>query len=183
MMTIWELRSAAVNDYAMLIPLDRDDLEEDTFDASGMAKHWKDRPRIAFHVEKRKQQQMPRADVSLLIPGALVLNEKARHALAGFLSTFGQLLELDCEGETRYFYNVTRVTSCIDTDRSELFEDGGIMREAFDGLRIPHEPAVFKDPLTAPVRIYVNDAGKAIIEGIVKDAGLTGIECGVLTRL
>ncbi|HWU75473.1 MAG TPA: hypothetical protein VN043_03130, partial [Rhodanobacter sp.] len=128
-MTIWELRCAAVNDYAMLVPLDRDDVEEDTFDASGTAKHWKGRPLVGFHVEKRRKAQKPRADVSLLIPGALVLGEKAHAALGSFLSTFGQLLELDCHGETRYFYNMTQIVSCIDKDRSELFEDGGIMRE------------------------------------------------------
>ena len=40
------------------------------------------------------------------------------------------------------------------------------------------EAAVFKDPLMAQIRIYVNDAGKALIEKIASEAGLTGIECG-----
>lgn len=47
-MAIWELRCAAPNDFAMLVPVDRDDLEEDVFDATGAPKQWRDRPRVAF---------------------------------------------------------------------------------------------------------------------------------------
>ena len=157
-MTIWELRCAAPNDFAMLVPIDRDDLEEE--------------------VEKRRKVQKPRANVSLLVPGALVLDEKARATLGEFLLRFGQLLELDCEGEPRWFYNVTRMIACIDVTRSESFDGGGIAREAFDESAVPSEPLVFKDPRTAPGRMYVNDAGKALIERATADAGLTGIECG-----
>lgn len=32
--------------------------------------------------------------------------------------------------------------------------------------------------LTAPARIYVNDAAREIIEKLIADVGLTGIECG-----
>jgi hypothetical protein len=182
-MTIWELRCAAPNDFTMLVPIDRDDLEEEEFDAAGAPKQWVDRPRVAFHVEKRRKVQKPRANVSLLVPGALILDEKARTTLGEFLLRFGQLLELDCEGEPRWFYNVTRMITCIDVTRSESFDGGGIAREAFDESAVPSEPLVFKDPHTAPVRMYVNDAGKALIERVAADAGLTGIECGELEPL
>ena len=43
---------------------------------------------------------------------------------------------------------------------------------------VPAEAAVFKDPATARSRMYVNDAGKAIIDELVASAGLSGIECG-----
>lgn len=129
-------------------------------------------------MEKRRKDQKPHANVSLLVPGALVLDEKAKAILGEFLQRFGQLLELDCEGELRWFYNVTRMIACIDAQRSESFEGGGIPREAFDESAVPSEPLVFKDPRTAPVRIYVNDASKALVERAVTDAGLTGIECG-----
>jgi hypothetical protein len=177
-MAIWELRCAAPNDFAMLVPIDRDDLEEDLFDAAGAPKQWVDRPRVAFHVEKRCKVQKPHANVSLLVPGALVLDEKARATLGEFLLRFGQLLGLDCEGEPRWFYNVTRMIGCVDTRRSETLEDGGIVREAFDESAVPSEPLVFKDPRTASVRVYVNDTGKAVIERAAANAGLTGIECG-----
>ncbi|MFC5439842.1 hypothetical protein [Rhodanobacter ginsenosidimutans] len=177
-MAIWELRCATPNDFAMLTPVDRDDLEEDVFDTTGTPKQWLDRPRVTYHVEKRRKVQKPQANVGLLIPGALVLDEKAWAALGGFLLRSGQLLELDCDGEPRWFYNVTRMVACVDTARSETFEDGGIAHEAFDESAVPAEPLVFKDPHTAPVRMYVNDAGKALIERMTAEAGLTGIECG-----
>lgn len=68
--------------------------------------------------------------------------------------------------------------ACIDVTRSESFEGGGIAREASDESAVPSEPLVFKDPHTAPVRMYVNDAGKALIERAAADAGLTGVGCG-----
>jgi hypothetical protein len=107
-----------------------------------------------------------------------VLGERAKHALGPLLSKFGQLLELDCEGEPRWFFNATNIVSCIDEAKSEKFEDGGIMLEGLDESKAPKEAAVFKDPLTSQVRIYVNDAGKRTIEKLATEAGLTGIECG-----
>ena len=56
-------------------------------------------------------------------------------------------------------------------------EDGGIMLEALAASKGPKEAAVFKDPLTAMVRIYVNEAGRKTMEKLAEDAGLTGIEC------
>ena len=53
-----------------------------------------------------------------------------------------------------------------------------ITAEAFDESKAPKEAAVFKDPAMAAIRIYVNDAGRAEIERLASDAGLTGIECG-----
>ncbi|MFL6627193.1 MAG: TOTE conflict system archaeo-eukaryotic primase domain-containing protein, partial [Vitreoscilla sp.] len=73
---------------------------------------WKKKPKIEVFVEPRKKQAQPLADISALTPGALALNDKAKAALEPFLSRFGQLLEMDCEGEPRWFYNVTNVVSC-----------------------------------------------------------------------
>ena len=71
---------ATPNDFAMLTPVDRDDLEEDVFDTTGTPKQWLDRPRVTYHVEKRRKVQKPQADVGLLIPEALVLDELFRSA-------------------------------------------------------------------------------------------------------
>lgn len=79
-MAIWELRCATPNDFAMLTPVDHDDLEEDVFDTTGTPKQWLDRPRVTYHVEKRRKVQKPQADVGLLIPEALVLDELFRSA-------------------------------------------------------------------------------------------------------
>jgi len=176
-MAIWELRCGSVNDFASIVSRDYDDIKDELFDTDGSPKDWKDRPLVGWAVDKRKKTQKPHADISLLLPGALVLNERAREALGPFLSKFGQLMELDCEGEPRWFFNATNLVSCVDKAKSEKFEDGGIMLEAFDESKAPKDAAVFKDPLTAPIRIYVNEAGKRTIEKLAQDAGLTGIEC------
>lgn len=177
-MPIWELRCAAVNEFAVLVSRDDDNIEEQLFDTDGTAKDWQDRPRVGYVVEPRKKQQKPRADVGLLVPGALVLNARAREALGPFLAPFGQMLELDCEGEPRWFFNVTQRLDCVDLQRSQRFDDGGLRLEAFDENRLPDTALVFKDPLTAPVRIYVNEAGKQALEALVHEAGLSGLECG-----
>jgi hypothetical protein len=176
-MAIWELRCGSVNDFASIVSRDCRDIEDELFDSDGSPKDWKDRPLMGYAVDKRKKTQKPRADISLLLPGALVLNERAREALGPFLSKFGQLMELDCEGEPRWFFNATNLVSCVDMVSSEKFEDGGIRLEAFDESKAPTDASVFKDPLTAPIRIYVNEAGKGTIEKLAQDAGLTGIEC------
>ena len=177
-MAIWELRCGSVNEFAAIVSRDYDNIEDELFDTDGRPKDWKDRPLVGYAVDKRKKTQKPRADIGLLLPGALVLNARAKEALGPFLSKFGQLLELDCEGEPRWFFNATNLVACVDEGRSEKFEDGGIMLEAFDESKAPKEAAVFKDPLTSPVRIYVNDAGKRTIEELAKEVCLTGIECG-----
>jgi hypothetical protein len=178
-MAVWELRCGSVNDFASIVSRDYDNVEDELFDTDGSPKDWEDRPLVGYAVDKRKKAQKPRADVSLLLPGALVLNERAKKALGPFLSKFGQLLELDCEGEPRWLFNATNMVACVDDAKSEKFEDGGIMLEAFDESKAPKEAAVFKDPLTAMVRIYVNEAGRREIDIAASAAGLTGIECGL----
>lgn len=182
-MAIWELRCGSVNDFASIVSRDYDDIEDELFDTDGSPKDWKDRPLVGFAVDKRRKTQKPRADISLLLPGTLVLDYRARDALGPFLSKFGKLLELDCEGEPRWFFNATNLVACVDEAKSEKFEDGGIMLETFDESKAPKDASVFKDRPTAPVRIYVNEAGKEVVERIVADAGLTGIECGHPRRL
>jgi hypothetical protein len=110
--------------------------------------------------------------------GALVLDAKAKRALGSFLLKFGQLLELHHGGEALWLYNVTNMVACVDEANSKRDEAGMIMVEAFDDSKAPQDPAVFKDPVMAAIRIYVNDAGREQIERLALDAELTGIECG-----
>jgi hypothetical protein len=86
------------------------------------------------------------------------------------------LLALDCDGATEYFYNVTTLIDCIDPARSVKRSSGSIAREAFVEQALPHEPAVFKDPLTARTRIYVNDAARDLLQRLIDAAALTGTE-------
>lgn len=179
-MAIWELRCASVNDYAMLVYSDREDSLAGLFDADGRPQDYMHRPAVEFVQNKRDKKPKPRANVIVFVPGALVLDAKARLALGAFLSKFGQLLPLHLkgDGETLFLYNVTNMVPCVDAERSEKRRSGAIAMEVFDEARVPAEAAVFKDPLMAKVRIYVNDAARAEIERIVAHAGLTGIECG-----
>jgi hypothetical protein len=179
---IWELRYASVNDYAMVVPLDDEDTLSGRFDMDGNPKNWMDRPLVGFADSKRQKHKRPPADVSAMVPGALVLNERAKETLGTFLSKFGQLLELDCggTGEIRYLYNVTNIVRCVDVERSEKTERGRIKMEVFNDAAVPKDASIFKDPSTVTARIYVNEEGKAILEPLIAGSKLTGIECGVL---
>lgn len=125
--------------------------------------------------DSRRKTPKPRADLTPFLFGVLVLNQKARDALGEFLARFGQLLEIDVEGDTEYYYNVTNVVPSIDPARSEKRASGAILKEAFNESALPTEPAVFKDPLTVTGRIYVNDGGKALLEQRIKEHGITGM--------
>jgi hypothetical protein len=52
-------------------------------------------------------------------------------ALEGFLSQFGELLEIDVQGSVEWFYNVTNVVDCIDVDKSDKRSTGAIAKEVF----------------------------------------------------
>jgi hypothetical protein len=189
-MTIWELRYTSVNDHAIVVALDNTDVHAKLFRITGQPLHWGKVPRIGLEDRSRKKLKCPPADVSAMVPGALVMNAHAYDVLGPFLSRFGQLLELhtetgldprefynEAEPGTRYFYNVTHLVPCVDLERSERNDLGHIRLEVFDTTNVPVEAAVFKDPATAKSRIYVIDAGKALIDELVASAGLTGIEC------
>jgi hypothetical protein len=175
---IQELRCAKINSFASLVAVDRADSRADMFATKGAVQDWTHRPAVEFFVEPRKKKQPPRANVIHMKLGALVLDAKAKLALGSFLSKFGQLLELHHGGETLWFYNVTNMVACVDSEKSTRDENGMITAEAFDESEVPKEAAVFKDPTMAAIRIYVNDAGRAEIERLASDAGLAGIECG-----
>ena len=147
-----------------------------TFEARGKPLAWKKAQKVSIFQEPKKKAALPRADISLLMSGALVLNQKAHAALAPFLQEFGQMLELDVGGATEYFYNVTNVVDCIDPDRSDKRSTGVITKEAFRDAAVPTAPSVFKDPRTVGTRMYVNQAAKGQLESLASAAGLTGLE-------
>lgn len=192
-MTIWELRHASINDYAMVVALDMDDIRAKLFRITGKPLHWGKVPRIGFEDRSRKKRKCPPADVSVMVPAALVLSPRAHAALGPFLSQFGGGLELrsetgldpryfynEAEPGTRYFYNVTHLVPCVNVERSERNDFGDVVMEVIDLANVPAEATVFKDPATADARIYINDAGKAIIDTLVASAGLTGVVCAPL---
>jgi hypothetical protein len=179
-MKVWELRCANINDYPTVVA-SREALFDGVFDIDGSPLDWKAAPVVEYndYKSRRKKTLRPMADVSVMGVGALVLNQRAHEVLASFFEQFGQLLPIQTAGgaEWRWFYNVTNLVKCVDMATSEKSATGVLSSEAFYDINVPRHPAVFKDPQTAKMRIYVNDPGKSLIDGLVAEAGLTGIEC------
>jgi hypothetical protein len=175
-MKVWEFRNGALNDFAVLVNADDAELAAENFDVTGDTLDWKIRPHATVFVEPRKKKAKPRADISALSPGALVVNAKAKTAIGEFLKKFGQLLEIDVDGQVEWFYNVTHVIDCIDLQNSTLRASGTIAREEFFAGCIPMEPAIFKDPRTARTRIYANEAAKHLLQERMASAGISGVE-------
>jgi hypothetical protein len=173
-MTIWEFKNGSQNEVAMLVYASDAEIDAGVFDAKGEPLNWASRPHAEVFVEPGKKKPKPRVDISALRPGSLVLNSKAKAVLEGFLSKFGQLLELDVQGQVEWFYNVTNVVDCIDIDKSDKRPSGAIAKEAFFSEKLPTGAALFKDPKTARTKIYANDAAKALLEELIAAAGLTG---------
>ena len=171
---VWELKAGAVNDFAPLVFASERDAASGMFDVSGAPLAWKKKPKVEVFVEPGRKTPKPQADISALTPGALALDDRAKAALEPFLARFGQFLELDCDGEPRWFYNVTNVVACIDEASSTKKPSGAIAKEAFSEDRLPEEASVFKDPLTAAAKLYVNDAAKAELETLVAEARILG---------
>jgi hypothetical protein len=173
---VWELRNGSVNETAPLVYANDDEMRSGMFDASGQSLVWNHRPQLAVFKEPRRKQPKPRSDISTLRPGALVLNGRANAALGEFLARFGQLLPLECDGEVEYFYNVTALINCIDQEHSMKRGSGSIAKEAFFEEAVPQVATVFKDPLMVRTRIYVNDAAKDLLQKLIENAALTGVE-------
>jgi len=177
-MRVWELRAADVDDYVMIVPAIEDVAK---FDVNGQPLAWMSPPVIEYTDSRsRGKKKRPVADVATPGAGALVLSPRAVDALGDFLGRFGQLLHVQTArgAEFRYFYNVTNLVKCVDVARSDKDATGSITTEVFYDLNVPREPAVFKDPLTASTRLYVNDPGRELLEKLAAEAGLTGLECG-----
>ncbi|MDP9125200.1 MAG: hypothetical protein M3N82_11485 [Pseudomonadota bacterium] len=177
-MAIWEIRPGDAQGRPVLVASDKQDVRDRVFVTDGTARDWAHRPAVEFYTRATKKQRRETANVIPFTAGTFVLDAKARAAIGGFLSRFGQLLELhrSGDGETLYFFNCVNVIDCVDLERSQKSDGGRIILEAIDETKVPSEPTVFKDPRTARVRNYVNDAGKEVIEQWVHEAGITGLE-------
>jgi hypothetical protein len=176
-MTAWEITNRWMNDYADLVVTPEDALNpnfEKQFGGDGKSLHWKKRPKLTVFVEKGRKKPEPRSDITTLALPGPILNERARDALGDFLSQFGQLLEVDVDGHVEYYYNVTNLVACLDEERTEKTDYGAIRKPVFSASAIPDAPTLFKLP-RSPVRIYVNDGAKEILEERIAKQSLIGM--------
>lgn len=161
----------------MLVSSDEQDMDDLVFDTNGTARDWAHRPAVELYNPAPKSKQRDPANLLPFMTGSFVLDAKARAAVGGFLSRFGQLLELhgSGDGEVFYLFNCTNVIDCLDESLTKRTADGRIKLEAIDESKVPNEPTVFKAPQTSTVRNYVNDAGKVVLEQWAAEAGITGL--------
>ena len=176
-MAVWEIRPGDMDNRPVLVAGDKSDVAKGVFDFEGQPKDWMHRPPVElFSRVKAKSKLREPGNVMAFMAGTFVLDAKARAAIGGFLSRFGQLLELHHGGETLYAFNCTNVVKCVDQEKTRRDEFGTVNLEAFDEAKVPKAASVFKDPTTAAIRIYANDAAKEAIERLSSDAGVSGIE-------
>lgn len=166
-MSVWEIANFLTNTVALVGPSPEvqfdPDLSEsfwEQFDSKvpGQPLHWKARPELAVLPKEGRRKLPPRADVSPFTATGLVVNEKVRSILGDFLARFGQLLEVNVDGKTEYYYNVTNVVSCLDRAQSE-FDGPYVETPVFLASRVPSAPSIFIEPAIHG-RIFVNDAAK-----------------------
>lgn len=175
-MTVWRLATGRTDEVATLVVPLADQVigSMKRFGGDGATLEWAAPMRLDAQVGKGTKPK-PLGDLGPFLPGALVLSERAHAAFQPFLSQFGQLLELDVSGIPHWFFNVTNLVSCIDRERSGQRPGGTIGNEAFIDASVPVAAAVFKDPITAKVRIYVNDPGKQLLEEAAAKTGVLGM--------
>ncbi len=174
-MELWELMCGNVNNFSVLVYANPDDAWTGLFKPDGKPKHWQNRPSVQPFIEKRRKKQKPQADIGYFTAGTFMLNEKAYNALSDFLLQFGELLEVNCENEIKYYYNVTNLFSCIDYENSSKI-GSSVTKAEFLQTDIPKDAQIFKDPLTVGSAIYATDVAKAILEKRIADAELTGLD-------
>ena len=174
-MAVWLIRPGDTLDRPVLVFKDDHDLRDHVFITDGRIKDLAYRPAVELAHTAPTKRQRERANVMWLAGGSFVMDAKARAALGGFLSRFGELMELHHGGETLYLFNCTNMIDCLDESRT-VRDDGLLVIEAIDESKVSSEPAVFKDPKTVRMRIYVNDAAKEVIDQWASEAGITGLE-------
>ncbi len=182
-MAVWLIRPGDMLDRPVLVAADKQDVRDRVFFTDGRIKDLAYRPPVELYNSAPKKRQRERANVMWLASGSFVLDAKARAALGGFLSRFGELVELHHGGETLYLFNCTNVIDCLDESRTKRGAGNLLVMETIDESKVPSEPAVFKDPKTVRMRIYVNDGAKEVIDQWASEAGITGLEIAPIDRL
>jgi hypothetical protein len=175
-MSVWEVTNKWMNSVASYVRTPEDMNNPNfrkQFGMGGTPLKWVKRPRFTVKVEKGNKRPKPRADVNTINAPGPVLNARARDVLGDFLTQFGQLLEVEVDGQVEYYYNVTHVIPGLDHEHSKI-EVGYVDKAVFKKSAIPSAPAVFVDPAVVS-RIFVNDAAKAELEARMAKHNIIGM--------
>jgi len=182
-MSVWEITNFLTNTAAWVGPSPEVQFDPDLSESfwqqfdnktPGQPLYWRDRPKLAVLPKERRRKLPPRADVSPFTASGLVVNDKIRTYLGDLLAQFGQLLEIDVDGKTEYYYNVTNVVSCLDREQSQF--DGPYVEEpVFIERLVPSAPSIFVEPAIHG-RIFVNDAAKIAMEERIATNKISGMD-------
>lgn len=88
----------------MLVSSDEQDMDDSVFDTDGTARDWAHPPAVELYNPAPKSKQREPANLLPFRMGSFVLDAKARAAIGGLLSRFGQLMELHRSGDGEVFY-------------------------------------------------------------------------------
>ena len=173
-MELWEMMCTDVETWSVYVYTNDDDVIRRVFRPDGKPKSWETRPSIQPYVNKRRKKQKPLADIGHLTVGTFILSEKAHHVLGSLFLQFGQLLEVDCEGETKFYFNVTNLISFIDFEQSSKIGHA-VTKPVILPAAIPSGIQIFKDPLTIGTAIYLTTEAKVVLESLIRAEKLTGL--------
>lgn len=99
-------------------------------------------------------------DIGNFNPGDIILSKMAAERLENFWLRFGELLPLDVEGVTYFYYNVTNVIeNAVDFEKSIKGRRGQLRRPAFIADAIPDDLQIFKIPEQRFASLYVSGHG------------------------
>ncbi|WEN15670.1 hypothetical protein PY254_03060 [Rhodanobacter sp. AS-Z3] len=182
-MSVWEITNFHTNTAAMVGPSLEMQFDPDLSESfwaqfenkvPGQLLHWEARPELAVLAKEGRKKLPARADVSPFTATGLVINGKVRTVLGDFLARFGQLLEINVDANTEYYYNVTNVVSCIDREHSE-FDGPYVEVPVFLEQLVPCAPSIFVEP-SIHGRIFVNDAAKIELEERIVSNKISGMD-------
>lgn len=160
----------------MCHPVDHTDFEEVTKNFAGLPLGNAFKSVQMEIVREDEGKTLVQSDVPWFGSNVFVFRSHRIEKIRNFLTQFGELLPVECQGESLEFYNVTNVVDALNEDASDVarFSGGDIFRVEkyvfhLEALKGQH---VFKIPNLRVSPIYLD-------EGFVttwKEHGLSGLD-------
>ena len=181
-MKVFRLTGVA-NQNMVFLPKDEGDLYRGRFAGATNVGEllYQDPPELILRSAETNQQKykgkaLRVPDIGHFTPGSVIVNERASQCIGDYLRRFGDLNEIQVEGETWYNYVISNVLSgVVDEERSEKSRSGIIKKVVFRADRLPADSQIFKVPETQRINIYFNagsgDSLASLIEEHELEAG------------